>query len=204
MKKAIIAALCSLGLLAAAHATNVVLGSNVTLNGTFFTDPGPWSTGTNGTPGDLVNGVFQPEGTQWDFNSTWWNGAENPDNSIVVDLSCWAKIWCFTIQADDNDNYRIEYWGTDAAWHDAWDVPPPGGWGLITSSTFLNSPIITDALRITETGGDGYYAVSQIEAKGKFLCCCPSGSAPDATSTVALLGGALGLIGLARRFKTTR
>jgi hypothetical protein len=208
MKKTLIAALCSLGLLSAAHATNVVLGSTVHLHGTFFTDPTYWSTGTNGTPDDLVNGVFQPDGTQWDFNSTWWNGDDNPNNCIVIDLSCWAKIWCFTVQADDNDDYKLEYWGTDSAWHDAWDILAPQGWGLTTSSTFLDSPIITDKLRFTAVDGDGLYAVSQIEAKGKFLCCdpccTPSGSAPDATSTVALLGGAIGLIGWVRKFKTTR
>jgi len=37
---------------------------------------------------------------------------------------------------------------------------------LITRTTSLTTPIYADALRFTATGGDGYYAVSEIQAFG--------------------------------------
>ncbi len=194
MKKAIIAMVCCAGLCLPAKATNVATGSSVTLNGTFFVDSGGWSLGTNAAPSDLVTGTYQPNGQQWNFDSVWWNGAEYPGNNIVVTLPGMAVISGFKVQADDNDTYRIEYWGADSAWHIGWDIPAPGGWGLTTSSTTLGLPITTDALRFTATGGDGLYSVSQIEADGRF-----AGSVPDNSATLALLGGALGLIALARR-----
>jgi hypothetical protein len=49
-------------------------------------------------------------------------------------------------------------------------------------------------LRFTATGGDGYYAVSEIEANGQRI-----GSVPEASSSFMLLAGALGLIGALRR-----
>lgn len=200
MKKLLVISACWAALLLSVKAASVTSGANVTLNGTFFTGNGGWSLGTNAAASDLVNGTYQPEGHQWNFDSVWWNGADHPTNNIVVSLSDWATITDFKVQADDNDTYRIEYWGMDSLWHVGWDIPAPGGWGLITSSTNLGSSITTNALRFTATGGDGFYAVSQIEANGRFL----STTVPENTATLALLGGSLGLIALMRRFKVSR
>ena len=194
MKKTIAIILCSLGLVVAAQADNVTLGSTVTLNGTFFTGGGVWGSGVPAAPADIVNGVYQPETQQWNINSVWWNGADNPANNIVVDLGGLFSITDLKVQADDNDTYRIEYFGTDSLWHNAWDIPAPGGYGLTTSSTTLGSAITTNELRLTATGGDGFYSVSQIEATG-------TRSVPDATSTLTLFAGAVGLIGFVRRFQ---
>ena len=202
MKKTIAIVLCSLGLLAAARADNVTLGSTVTLNGTFFSNSAGWPLGTNAAPADLVNGVYQPEQQQWNFNSVWWNGNDGPSNNIVVDLGGLFSITDLKVQADDNDTYRLEYFGTDSLWHDAWDIPAPGGWGLttssqnlLTSSLTLNSAITATELRFTATGGDGLYAVSQIEATG-------TRSVPEATSTLVLLGGVMSLLAFVRRVRS--
>ena len=193
MKKTIAIILCSLGLFAAARADNVTLGSSVTLNGTFFTGGGVWGSGVPAAPADIVNGVYQPEQQQWNINSVWWGIDDKAvGNNIVIDLGGLFNITDLKVQADDNDTYRIEYFGTDSLWHSAWDIPAPGGFGLTTSSIALGSAITTNELRFTATGGDGFYSVSQIEATG-------TSTVPEATSTLAMFGGALGLLVFVRR-----
>ncbi len=193
MKKLTTLLLCGLGLLASAQASNITLGSAVALNGTFFTGNGGWSLGTNALPSDLVNGTFQPTAQQWNFNSVWWNGNDGPTNNIVVTLPGTFNITDFTVQADDNDTYELDYLGSDLLWHDAWDIPTFGNFGLQTRSVTLGSPITTNALRFTATGGDGLYAVSQIQANGSSLLV------PESAFTLSLIAGALGLLALAGR-----
>jgi hypothetical protein len=197
MRKLIVTLVTSFVILAAARAGTATSGASVTLNGTFFTDPGVWSTGTNAAPNDLVNGVYQPNGQQWDFDSVWWNGYSNPLNNIVIALAGSFLITDLKIQADDNDWYKVEYRGDDWMWHNAWDVSPPGGWGLQTSSTAV-SPFVANAFRLTASPGDGYYAISQFEANGQRMG--DGKSVPEGGLTVALFGTALGLLGVVRRF----
>ena len=197
MRKLIITLVTPLVFLAAARADNVTAGANVTLNGTFFTEPGGWSTGPNAAPNDLVNGVYQTEPHQWNFDSVWWNGFSNPANNIVIALTGSFLITDLKIQADDNDVYKVEYYGADAAWHDAWTVPAPGGWGLTTSSTSVG-PFVTDMFRLTGTSGDSLYSISQFEATGEKSRDVRD--VPEGGLTVALLGAALGLLGIVRRF----
>jgi hypothetical protein len=75
----------------------------------------------------------------------------------------------FVVQADDNDQYRISYYDlANNIWAAAWDMPAPGGWGLQTSAHVLAVPIVTNALRFEAIGGDGMYAVSEIQAYGEY------------------------------------
>lgn len=194
MKKKIVTLLSALVFVVAAHA-NATAGANVTLNGAFFTDSGGWSLGTNAAPNDIVNGVYQPTSQQWNFNSVWWNGAQNPTNNIVVDLAGSYLITDLKIQADDNDWYNVEYFGLDLAWHLAWSVSPPGGWGLQTSSAAV-APFVTSSFRLTAAPGDGLYAVSQFEAGGRKV----SNNVPEGGATVAMFGAIVGLFAFARRF----
>jgi hypothetical protein len=195
MKKKIVTLLGALVFGAAIHADTATAGANVTLDGTFFTGNGPWSLGTNAAPNDIVNGVYQPIGQQWNFNSVWWNGTENPLNNIVVNLPSSYLITDLKIQADDNDWYKVEYLGLDLAWHLAWNVSPPFAWGLQTSSTIVGTPFVTDTFRLTAAPGDGYYAISQFEASGRKV-----GSVPEGGATVVLFGAIMGLLASARRF----
>ncbi len=198
MKKLLtIAVVCAIGI-GCGHAATITSGATVTLNGTFFTDPGPWSVGTNATAQDLVSGVYQPEMQQWDLNSVWWNGAVHPGNTITLDLNGTFAITGFKVQADDNDIYQIDYLAPGSSvWAPAWTVPAPGGFGLTTSSTTLGGAITATDLRFEAIGGDGYYAVSQIEAFGRAV---PAG-VPDSADTLGLMSAGLALLGLACGFR---
>jgi hypothetical protein len=193
MKIISITVLGLMGALSTYASPSVTSGSTVSLNGTYFTDPGGWSTGVNGTGPGLVNGVFQPEQQQWDFNSVWWNGTDFPNNNIVINLNGTFAIDGFTVQADDNDVYEIDYLAPGSAvWQTAWTIPSPGGFGLTTSSNTLATAIDATALRFEAVGGDGLYAVSQIVATGQAV--------PDTTTTLPLLSAGLGGLVVVRRF----
>jgi hypothetical protein len=195
MKKQIVTLLSALVFVAAIHADTATAGATVNLNGTFFTGNDAWPLGTNAAPNDIVNGVYQPIGQQWNFESVWWNGAQNPSNNIVVDLAGSYLITDLKLQADDNDWYNVEYFGLDLAWHLAWSASPPGGWGLQTSS-FVTAPFVTSSFRLTAGPGDGYYAIAQFEANGRKV----DNNVPEGGATVAMFGVVIALFGLARRF----
>lgn len=198
MRKLIVTLVTSLVFLSAARAATATAGASVTLNGTFFTGNDGWSTGTNASPNDLVSGVYQPEGQQWTFNSVWWNGALNPANTIMIALTGSFWITNLKLQADNNDRYHVEYYGTDSAWHEAWNTFVPNAGGIATSDTSV-APFVTNAFRLSATSeADFYFSVTQFEATGERVVVDPKG-VPESGLTVALLGAALGLLGIARR-----
>ena len=196
MKKALLVLCMGLAFAEAveANSVNVALNATVTLNGTFGGDMTQYGWGNHplANPQTLTNGVFLPEQTQWNIGSVFWSTASNSNavsNYIDITLNGTYSITGFKIQADDNDNYLIQY-NNGSTWQTAWAVPPPGGWGLTTSSALLSSPITTDELRISETGGDGFYAVSQVQAF----------AATPIPAAIWMVGSALaGLIGFGRR-----
>jgi len=97
------------------------------------------------------------------------------------------------VQADDNDTYQVDYYNS-GVWKPAWTILPPGGYGLTTSTVDLSTPIVASELRVTEIGGDGLYAVFQVEA---FV--------PEAASTLPLLSAAMGgLLFFRRRYAQAR
>lgn len=144
-------------------AANIALNTNVTLTGTFFT--GGWGSTTIVGPETIVDGVFLPENTQWDQGPVWWDAREIQDQSITIDLGGMFDIDSFIVQADNNDTYRLEYLNNSTL---EWiDIGTLSGWGMMTRpEIFLPSTITTDSLRFTATGGDGLYAVSEIQAFG--------------------------------------
>lgn len=184
-----IASICFAGQ-ALANPTNIALNKAVSLSGVFGTDPGPWTSASPVPAQNLTDGIFLPEQSQWNIGSVWWNGATHPENYAQIDLGGLFSINSFTIQADDNDTYRIGYKVGNGSWQTAWDAPAPGPWGLVTSSQTLAAPILADALRFTATGGDGYYAVSEIQAIGSPV--------PVPAAAWLLGSGLLGLIGVSR------
>lgn len=145
----------------------------------------------------IVDGLFVPEQTTWNTGSWWWDEDPSVNSSPVVTtihLNQKYTIDSFTVQADDNDTYRLEYWN-GAAWQLAWDVPTLPSFGLVTRSSGPVGSFTTDNLRFTATGGDNYYAVSEIQAFGV--------AAVPEPGTYALMLGGLGLVGvLARRRRT--
>jgi len=174
---------------------DVALGKTVTENGTFGTSPGSWTYYPPAAGSTLTDGILEPETELWNANSVWWNGSENPNNEILIDLGSLFKIDSFTVQADDNDTYRVEYRIGAGSWTTAFDVPTMPSWGLVTRSIDLATPIYADALRFTATGGDGYYAVSEIEAWGDKALS----SVPEPQSLLLLLSGLAALACVRRR-----
>jgi len=176
--------------------TNVALGKSVSLNGTFFTDAGGWGAGVVSPPGRIVNGVFAPEMYVWNMDGVWWNGSLYPSNNIVIDLGGTYTINSFIVQADDNDTFRVSYFGLDSNWHDAYNVPTKPSYGLVTRDEyFLAAPISASALKFVATGGDGYYSVSQIVANG-----CGASSVPEPATMILLGLGLIGLSGIRRKY----
>lgn len=174
-------------------ASNIAFGQDVALNGVFFTGDYGWGGGVMSSPERIVNGIFAPESYQWNKDGIWWNGNENPDNNIVIDLGEFYTINSFVVQADNNDTYRLSYLGLDSGWY---DIPAISGWGLITRPEFfLASPIIASQLKFIATGGDGLYSVSQIVANGSLA------TVPE-PATMLLFGiGTASLTCLRRRHK---
>lgn len=156
----------------------------------------PWTGSASlAAQSSIVDGAFVPEGQTWNTGSWWWD--EDPSVNATplvttIHLNQLYTIDSFSVQADDNDSYRLEYWD-GAAWQLGWDIPTQPSFGLVTrNSGLLSSSITTDFLRFTATGGDNYYAVSEIQAFGV--------AAVPEPSTYALMLGGLGMVGyLARR-----
>jgi opacity protein-like surface antigen len=155
----------------------------------------PWTGSASlAVQSSIVDGVFVPETQTWNTGSWWWDEDPSVNSSPVVTtihLNQLYTIDSFSVQADDNDTYRLEYWD-GAAWQLAWDIPTQASFGLVTRNSGLLGSITTDFLRFTATGGDNYYAVSEIQAFG-------AAAVPE-PSTYALMLGGLGVVGyLARR-----
>jgi hypothetical protein len=134
-----------------------------------------------------VDELSLPETSIWHTNTVWWD-AGNPasvSNSIVIDLLGIFSLDGFSIQADNNETYRFEYQDEFDIWQTAWDAPAVAGFGMMTRTVSLASPILTDSLRVTAIGGDGFYSVSEIQA-----------NVPE-PGTMLLLGS--GLLGVAAR-----
>jgi hypothetical protein len=183
---------------AARAETNVIPGHWDFLNWTG--DPGvlragsPWGPGS--TPYDFlapVDGAFQPESTQWNNGSFWWDADPSVNASEVtytIHLDRLYDLDRFVVQADDNDTYRLDWWD-GAAWQTAWNVPALYSYGLRTRDTGAVPTITTDRLRFVATGGDNYYAVSEIQAYG---VAAPSVPEPQAWGLMIMgfgLAGAL-------------
>ncbi len=146
---------------AEANPVNVALNAQVTLSGSFGGDQSGWENHPLADPQSLVSGVFLPEQTPWNSGSIYWNSTSN---YIDITLNGTYAINSFAIQADDNDTYLIEY-KDGGNWQTAWVVPTVSSWGLVTRTTSLGLfPITTNELRISATGGDGWYGVSQVAA----------------------------------------
>ena len=160
---------------------NVALNKPVTLNGSFpvFSYPGNLC-GVNPpqpAPSIVDNGVFLPEGTCFQSGVYWTSVAPNanPNNTVDIDLGGTFLISSATVQADDNDTYTLQYRDVGGVYHDWWDIPLAGAFGLITRPNATDptqqqplTPVIATGLRFFAPAGsgDGYYGVSQIAVFG--------------------------------------
>jgi hypothetical protein len=167
----------------ASHAQNINVALNrpVTLNGSFpvFTYPGGLC-GTNPpqpSPSTVDNGHFLAEGTCFQSGIYWTSVPPNanPNDTVDIDLGGTFLISSATVQADDNDTYTLQYRDIGGVYHDWWNIPTAGNFGLITRPNPTDptqqqplTPVIATGLRFFAPAGsgDGYYAVSQIAVFG--------------------------------------
>jgi len=125
----------------------------------------PWAPGSLAAQSSIVDGAFAPENQQWNIGSWWWDEDPSINAGPVVTTIHLVDTYTFNrfvVQADDNDSYLLEWWD-GALWHNAFAVPAVNTFGLVTRDSGAVGPITTDFLRFTATGGDNYYAVSEIQ-----------------------------------------
>jgi len=195
MKKAIIALTASaaaLGAMGMAHAdTNVALGAAVLLNGSDFgQDPG-WGNGVLAAGSTVTDGNTFELGHRWNLNTVYWHDTQASD-TILIALGHTSIINSIFLQADNNDQYKVEYHGTDHLWHDLTTLAPPNppiNYGLGNVSYTLGAAVTADGFRITGVNGDNLYAVSEFQANGT------AAPVPEPESW-AMLAAGFGLLGL--------
>jgi PEP-CTERM motif len=142
------------------------------------------------------DGVIPAEGTQWNNTSFWWDqdARVNPSPvSLTFNLNGAYTISSMIAQADDNDSYLVEYWN-GSSWAAAWNIPTQPSFGLVTRNSGALGPFTTSKLRFSATGGDNYYALSELQVFGVAV------GVPEPSSWLLLVGG-FGLIGAALRRK---
>ena len=185
----------------ATASTNVLPAhwSVISVNGFFGTlragSPwGPGSTASNAL--SPINGTFEPASQQWNKGSFWWD----QDPSVNASPVTWEVLLNqsftfdrFVVQADDNDTYLVEYWD-GAMYQSAFAVPFACCFGLQTRDSGTVSAISTNRFRLTATGGDNYYSLSEFQA---FAIAVPE------PSTWALMILGFGLVGGALRQRKT-
>ena len=126
----------------------------------------PFSVGPLSSQLSLIDNAFLPAGTIWNQGTWWWDADPSVNNNPVVHtiaLSTAVTVDRFVLQGDNNDAYQIDYWN-GASFVAAYTAAAVGGAGMRTRDSGLLAPITTNLLRITASGGDGYYSLSEIQA----------------------------------------
>jgi hypothetical protein len=186
-----------------AQAALISLNDPVTLTGSFPTFNFVCGPFAQPAAGSVDNGSFQPEETCFQ-QGIHWEGAEtgDPTHTIAIDFGGVFTIDGAIVQADDNDTYELDYLGTDNAYHLWWSIPVDPSFGLVTrpnadQTTIMTLPTVQAlGVQIFATGGDGAYAVSQVEVFGNPV--------PEPSSFTLLSAGLIGFGFLASRRKAIR
>lgn len=129
---------------------NYVLGAVVT--GAGLLDP----------PGPVADGLRPREGAAWTVPASvrWLRD----DGLVVANLGAVRRVRRVVLQADNNDGYFVEGSVDGAAYRLLWTAPAVTSPGLRTREVVLPQREQVRFLRVSARSGDGYYAVSEIEA----------------------------------------
>jgi hypothetical protein len=180
-----------IGLLAAATgaqaiSNNVALGKTVMPFGSFGV---PWSVIQT-----VTDGAWLPDGSNWQ-SAAWWNGTAS---YMTINLGGQFTITGFSVQADNNDTYRISYLNEAGGGTSAWEVPTRYNYGGMSTrpnpgEIWSITPITTTALRFQATGGDNMYSVSELQAYGS------ASQVPEPAAIVLAITGLGTLLSVRRR-----
>jgi len=206
MKKILFVTAAAIAVVAApAQAANIIPGNVnvISWNGTEGQLRANSGWENNSTPSSVnspVDGVLEPTSQQWN-NGSYWIDKFSPSNVqfnfdpyYSVFLTSTFTINRVVVQADDNDNYQLAYWD-GSAWQDIFNAAAVGGFGLQTRDSGIIAPFTTNGFRVTMTGGDGYYALSELQAFDT------SGAVPEPATWAFMIMG-FGAVGGAMRRKT--
>jgi hypothetical protein len=195
------AVLVGVGIAACAQADLVSLNAPVTLNGSFPTFTAVCGPTPQPAASSIDNGVFQPETTCYQSGIHWQGPTTgDPAHSIAISFGGTFTIDGAIVQADDNDTYELDYLGTDDAYHLWWSIPEIPSFGLVTrpnadQTTIMTLPTVQAlGVEIFATGGDGDYAVSQVEVFG-------NASVPEPGMLGFLSAALVGIVALVSRKK---
>lgn len=130
-----------------------------------------------GDPASLTDGVTLAEGTEsHQDRSLWWSGTGEPlDNALVFDLGQVRTVADLALSVDADDDYLIEYSTDGENWAGLVNIDSGIGrfYGYDSISSVLESPEYEPSvefgavearwLRLTGSGGNGFYAVSEFQ-----------------------------------------
>ena len=189
--------LIALAASAAAMPINVAQGKAVSITGDVgvITAGSIWPGSAVHPPASLsslVDGLYVPEGTEWQTGTVWWDEGHpgSFNNVIEIDLNGSFLVSYLSIQADNNDKYGIFVRDGLGVWSGFATVRVFGSSGMRERAGGF-SPFLATAFRIDAFGGDGLYSLSEFRAMGEPV--------PEPGSIFLLGTGALGLIARRRR-----
>lgn len=151
----------------------------------------------------LTDNTFAEEGSTWTADtSVWWYDANSNYPVFYIMYDDVYRLEDMIVQVDNNDNYSVDYYNYSAdGWFSLFSILSEVGnvtWGMDTFSIQAEigfTPVNTDFIRIYGNGGDGMYAISEVQAFGSPI------STPE-PATMLLLGlGLLGMLGIRRKMK---
>ncbi len=116
----------------------------------------------SGDPRSIGDGLLAREG--WPADSPQAARLAGRDASVSFDLGVARPIRALLVQADHDDVYEVAASVDGWSWQPLWQAPAAGASGLRTRRVELASPVNARYLRVTSSGGDARYAVSELRA----------------------------------------
>jgi hypothetical protein len=171
-------------------AQNIALGASVSGFGLFGTADGFGGCPDLGNPlasfSSLTDGVSLAEGTLWCSNTIFWDArvSGSESNSLIVDLGSSFAIGDVSLQGDNNDIYTVEMRASASdPWSNALVFGTVFGAGMRTRDPLGGGGVLARELRITASGGDDWFSVSELTVEGQAV--------PEPGAVLLLGAGAL-------------